>query len=92
MALLYGGLVLLVGVSLLITSVVLLNQSIGSLPFFRTAGKVTITDASGTRQVDPQPHRRHRAAVHGQDPGRSRRLPDEEGRSRRNNIPVAPDQ
>jgi len=54
MALLYGGLVLLVGVSLLITSVVLLNQSIGSLPFFRTAGKVTITDASGTRQVDPQ--------------------------------------
>jgi signal transduction histidine kinase len=44
----------LVGVSLLITSVVLLNQSIGSLPFFRTAGKVTISDASGTRQVDPQ--------------------------------------
>jgi signal transduction histidine kinase len=53
MALLYGGLVLLVGISLLITSVVLLNQSIGSLPFFRTAGKVTVTDHSGTRALDP---------------------------------------
>ncbi|MEO9110233.1 MAG: histidine kinase dimerization/phospho-acceptor domain-containing protein, partial [Jatrophihabitantaceae bacterium] len=53
MAALYGGLVLLVGVSLLITSVMLLNQSISGLPFFRTAGQVTITDHAGTRQLDP---------------------------------------
>src|SRR4051812_322243 len=35
MALLYGGLVLLVGVSLLFTSIVLLNRSISKLRFFQ---------------------------------------------------------
>ena len=48
MALLYGGLVLLVGVSLLFTSMVLLDRSIARLPVFRTQGEVTITD-SGVR-------------------------------------------
>jgi signal transduction histidine kinase len=53
MALLYGGLVLLVGVSLLFTSIVLLDRSISRLPFFNTTGVVTITDATGTKTVDP---------------------------------------
>lgn len=54
MALLYGGLVLLVGVSLLFTSVVLLDRSIARLPFFNTVGKVTLRDQSGKVQVvDP---------------------------------------
>jgi signal transduction histidine kinase len=48
MALLYGGLVLLVGVSLLFTSMVLLDRSIARLPFFNTRGDVTITDSTGT--------------------------------------------
>lgn len=47
MALLYGGLVLLVGVSLLFTSIVLLNRSIARLPFFNTVGDVQIIDAAG---------------------------------------------
>ena len=53
MALLYGGLVLLVGVSLLFTSVVLLDRSIARLPLYNTHGTVTITDARGHRTVDP---------------------------------------
>jgi len=54
MALLYGGLVLLVGVSLLFTSMVLLDRSIARLPFFNTKGTVTITDSTGSAQgVDP---------------------------------------
>ncbi|HEY8826142.1 MAG TPA: HAMP domain-containing sensor histidine kinase [Jatrophihabitantaceae bacterium] len=54
MALLYGGLVLLVGVSLLFTSIVLLNRSIARLPFFNTVGKVTLQDQAGhVRHVDP---------------------------------------
>jgi signal transduction histidine kinase len=55
MALLYGGLVLLVGVSLLFTSVVLLDRSIARLPFFNTVGTVTITDPSGKpgKPIDP---------------------------------------
>ncbi len=54
MALLYGGLVLLVGVSLLFTSMVLLDRSIARLPFFRTQGDVTITDSTGAAQhVNP---------------------------------------
>ena len=54
MALLYGGLVLLVGVSLLFTSIVLLNRSIARLPFFNTVGTVTLTDGTGKpRQIDP---------------------------------------
>jgi hypothetical protein len=48
MALLYGGLVLLVGVSLLFISMVLLDRSIGRLPFFNTRGDVTITDSTGS--------------------------------------------
>jgi signal transduction histidine kinase len=49
MALLYGGLVLLVGVSLLFTSVVLLNRSISQLPLYNTSsrGQLTITDQTG---------------------------------------------
>ena len=49
MALLYGGLVLLVGVSLLFTSVVLLNRSISQLPFYENSskGQLTITDGTG---------------------------------------------
>ncbi len=54
MALLYGGLVLLVGVSLLFTSMVLLDRSIARLPVFRTQGEVTITDSTGAAQhVNP---------------------------------------
>jgi signal transduction histidine kinase len=54
MALLYGGLVLLVGVSLLFTSIVLLDRSIARLPFFNTVGKVTLTDQAGhVKSVDP---------------------------------------
>jgi signal transduction histidine kinase len=49
MALLYGGLVLLVGVSLLFTSLVLLDHALASLPLFRTRGNITITDSSGQR-------------------------------------------
>jgi signal transduction histidine kinase len=53
MALLYGGLVLLVGVSLLFTSLVLLDHALASLPLFRTRGNITITDSSGqTFSVD----------------------------------------
>jgi signal transduction histidine kinase len=54
MALLYGGLVLLVGVSLLFTSIVLLDRSIAKLPFFNTVGQVTITDGKSTRTVNPE--------------------------------------
>jgi signal transduction histidine kinase len=52
MALLYGGLVLLVGVSLLFTSIILLNRSISQLPLYKNAseGRLTITDQRG-RQV-----------------------------------------
>jgi signal transduction histidine kinase len=54
MALLYGGLVLLVGVSLLFTSIVLLNRSIARLPFFNTVGDVTMTDAANhTQNLNP---------------------------------------
>ena len=50
MALLYGGLVLLVGVSLLFTSIIVLNTSIGKQPLFSDAlGRLTITD--GTQRV-----------------------------------------
>jgi signal transduction histidine kinase len=50
MALLYGGLVLLVGVSLLFTSMVLLDRSIARLPFFNTKGTVTLVDGTGVAQ------------------------------------------
>jgi signal transduction histidine kinase len=54
MALLYGGLVLFVGVSLLLTSVILLDRTIARLPFFNTHGKVTLRDQSGAvKTVDP---------------------------------------
>jgi signal transduction histidine kinase len=48
MALLYGGLVLLVGVSLLFTSIVLLKQAINNVGFFHTVGTVTATGSSGS--------------------------------------------
>jgi len=54
MALLYGGLVLLVGVSLLFTSMVLLDRSIARLPFFNTKGTVTLQDGTGAKTpVEP---------------------------------------
>ncbi|HZY75300.1 MAG TPA: HAMP domain-containing sensor histidine kinase [Jatrophihabitantaceae bacterium] len=54
MALLYGGLVLLVGVSLLFTSIVLLQQSIKKVPIFESPGLVTYPDSSG-RQITQDP-------------------------------------
>lgn len=54
MALLYGGLVLLVGVSLLFTSIVLLDRSIARLPLFNSYGKITLLDKAGKPHVvDP---------------------------------------
>jgi signal transduction histidine kinase len=54
MALLYGVLVLLVGVSLLFTSIVLLDRSIARLPFFNTVGQVTLKDQTGKlTQINP---------------------------------------
>ena len=47
MALLYGGLVLLVGVSLLFTSVVLLKRSIAGVDFFNRVGTVTFQGQTG---------------------------------------------
>ena len=47
MALLYGGLVLLVGASLLVASIVLMDRAIARLAFFNSAGTVTFTDSSG---------------------------------------------
>jgi signal transduction histidine kinase len=48
MALLYGGLVLLVGTSLLLTSLVLLDRSLLRIPIFDgSQGTITITDQSG---------------------------------------------
>ena len=60
MALLYGGLVLLVGVSLLFTSVVLLNRSISQLPLYENSskGQLTITDGSEF-SPEPTPDGRH---------------------------------
>jgi len=55
MALLYGGLVLLVGVSLLFTCVILLDRAIGHLPLYNSHGTVIITDQNGIQHhVDPQ--------------------------------------
>jgi len=51
MALLYGGLVLLVGASLLFTSIVLVNRSIRQLPLYKTRGKVTLIDATHPKGV-----------------------------------------
>jgi hypothetical protein len=53
MALLYGGLVLLVGVALLFTSMVLMDRSIARLPFFGVKSRVTITDDTGAKQTLP---------------------------------------
>ncbi len=48
MALLYGGLVLLVGVSLLFTCVILLDRAIAHLPLYDTRGQtVSVTDQAG---------------------------------------------
>jgi signal transduction histidine kinase len=51
MALLYGGLVLLVGVSLLFTCVILLDRAIAHLPLYNTRGQVTLTDQNGVRRT-----------------------------------------
>jgi signal transduction histidine kinase len=54
MALLYGGLVLLVGASLLVASIVLMDRAIVRLPFFNNQGTVTLRDNSGgTQKVTP---------------------------------------
>lgn len=47
MALLYGGLVLLVGISLLFTSVILLDRSIAQLPLYNSQRPVYVPDGSG---------------------------------------------
>ncbi len=49
MALLYGGLVLLVGIALLFTCVILVNQAIEQLPMFDTPGKVYVDTTTGKR-------------------------------------------
>jgi signal transduction histidine kinase len=54
MALLYGGLVLLVGVALLFTTMVLLDRSIARIRFFNTDGEVIFKGSTGSTQpVDP---------------------------------------
>jgi signal transduction histidine kinase len=54
MALLYGGLVLLVGASLLVASIVLMDRAIVRLGFFNNQGTVTFRDSSGgTQTVTP---------------------------------------
>jgi signal transduction histidine kinase len=56
MALLYGSLVLLVGVSLLFTSVMLLDSAFRHLPLFNdTRGQLTITDATGRNVFQGNP-------------------------------------
>jgi len=54
MALLYGGLVLLVGASLLVASIVLMDRAIARLPFFNSPGIITFTDSSGHVQRVPR--------------------------------------
>ncbi|SOD74074.1 hypothetical protein SAMN05892883_3250 [Jatrophihabitans sp. GAS493] len=55
MALLYGGLVVLVGVALIFTALVLLDRSVASLPLFNAdSTSITLTDGSGvSRTFDP---------------------------------------
>jgi signal transduction histidine kinase len=50
MALLYGGLVLLVGISLLFTSIVLLNHTISEVPLFKSSSLIHFVDAHGHPQ------------------------------------------
>jgi signal transduction histidine kinase len=52
MALLYGGLVLLVGVSLLFTCVLLIEHAISQLPLYKVKTGVQIVDRAGTHPVD----------------------------------------
>ncbi len=52
MALLYGGLVLLVGVSLLFTSIVLLQQSIKKVAIFESTGLITYVGPDGKTITD----------------------------------------
>ncbi len=47
MALLYGGLVLLVGVSLLFTCVILINRAIGKVPLYDLQNGAHVVDANG---------------------------------------------
>ena len=54
MALLYGGLVLLVGVSLLFTSLVLLDRAISGVQFFKFPGYVTATPTNGGATASPR--------------------------------------
>src|SRR5438309_860190 len=54
MALLYGGLVLLVGVSLLFTCVILINHAISQLPVYKYKGPIQIiTPGRGRQKFDP---------------------------------------
>jgi signal transduction histidine kinase len=52
MALLFGGLVLLIGVSILATAYLLVNRSIGQIPLFHdgTRGTISYTDIAGKHQ------------------------------------------
>ncbi len=62
MALLYGGLVLLVGVSLLFTSIVLLDRSIAHVPFFNSA-PITPTGGTGQQIIPSQIGRQARTSA-----------------------------
>ena len=53
MALLYGGLVLLVGVSLLITCVILIDHAIAQLPLYKYPGPITLIDGAGAHHQIP---------------------------------------
>ena len=55
MALLYGGLVLLVGISLLFTSIVLLQQSIKKVAIFESPGLVTYVDPKTGKAITDNP-------------------------------------
>ena len=51
MALLYGGLVLLVGLSLLLTAILIIKHSIGHVQFFSGKGTLYWDDGSGAGQI-----------------------------------------
>ena len=60
MALLYGGLVLLVGVSLLVLALLLLDRAVGNLGIFGTnQGTVTDHRRSTADLLRPEPGARH---------------------------------
>ena len=66
MALLYGGLVLLVGVSLLFTCVILINRAIGQIPIIKLSHAHIVDDNGTTLPYDPNKarHDAQNSAVH----------------------------